>query len=229
MVQILSIDTTMELCSVAIFKGNEIFFDAIDSQGEHSHKILPLIQRCLKISKSNLKEIDLLACANGPGNFSGTRISVCTIQGISIAMNIPVVSFSSPMVIAQGLYRCFGIKEVVIYLRINREKIHRSYFRLIGSKWIEDEGDKLCSLEEIMRTDHLKGRSIFCKGYRLRQKDDLFSTDTLIDDLGKRSMKEKEKSFPNAKDVILLAYNAWKNGTIELAEEIFPNYFKDIP
>lgn len=64
----------------------------IDAGLRHAQRILPAAEFCLKDAGLGLKELDLLACASGPGSFTGLRIAMSTIKGISSALAIPFVA-----------------------------------------------------------------------------------------------------------------------------------------
>lgn len=80
---ILAIDTTTKKAQVALKKNDEIIFKAIDNEITHSEKLLPLLSECLKESDTKLSDIDLFACVQGPGSFTGVRIGIATVKALT--------------------------------------------------------------------------------------------------------------------------------------------------
>ncbi len=68
----------------------------IDAGLRHAQRILPAVDLCLKEAGLDLRDLDLLACAAGPGSFTGLRIALSTIKGLSSALGIPFVTVPTP-------------------------------------------------------------------------------------------------------------------------------------
>lgn len=68
--KILSIDTSSNLCSVALLEDNQTIEElVIDDNKTHSQNLMPLIQNLFTKSNIGLPEIDLIACNKGPRFF----------------------------------------------------------------------------------------------------------------------------------------------------------------
>lgn len=68
--KILSIDTSSNLCSVALLEDNQTIEElVIDDNKTHSQNLMPLIQNLFVKSNIGLSEIDLIACNKGPRFF----------------------------------------------------------------------------------------------------------------------------------------------------------------
>jgi tRNA threonylcarbamoyladenosine biosynthesis protein TsaB len=100
---ILAIDTTGVTASVAILQDKtvraEIFFDL---GRNHSEILLPSIEHLLRTTGLELGAIDVFACTVGPGSFTGIRIGVSTVKGLSLAVDRPVVGVSALEVLAMN-------------------------------------------------------------------------------------------------------------------------------
>lgn len=94
--KILSMDTSSDVCSVALLEDNEII-DEIhnESEREHSQSLMPMIKELLEKNNITLDNIDLVATGIGPGSFTGIRIGIATVKAFSDAKNIPVVGVNS--------------------------------------------------------------------------------------------------------------------------------------
>lgn len=101
---ILAIDTTTKTASVCIKIKNKLVMDEIQNEITHSEKLLPLIDKILKKTDSNLSDISMLACINGPGSFTGIRIGLASIKAISQVNNLDIFSINSLELIAYTTY-----------------------------------------------------------------------------------------------------------------------------
>ncbi len=68
----------------------------IDAGLRHAQRILPAVDHCLKEAGLDVRDLNLLACAAGPGSFTGLRIALSTIKGLSSALGIPFVTVPTP-------------------------------------------------------------------------------------------------------------------------------------
>ena len=69
--KILSIETSGKICAVALLENNKLIKEEIiEDENTHSVKLMPLIDKLLKNTNTNLSNIDLFACDIGPGSFT---------------------------------------------------------------------------------------------------------------------------------------------------------------
>ncbi len=102
--KILCIDTSSNLCSVAILEDTTLIKKLELNNGlTHSETLMPLIQQLFKESKLSLKDIDLLVSDIGPGSFTGIRIGVSTCKAFSDILNIPCIGINSLDILAHNI------------------------------------------------------------------------------------------------------------------------------
>lgn len=93
---ILAISTSSKVCSVALLRDDKIVKELnIENQKTHSENLVPLVDELLKSTDNKISELDLIACDNGPGSFTGIRIGIATVKAIAEVNKIPVVGCSS--------------------------------------------------------------------------------------------------------------------------------------
>lgn len=94
--KILAIDTATEVCSVALLE-NETTIDeiTITSPNSHSVELMPLINNIISNNNLTLNDIDLFACDNGPGSFTGIRIGIATIKAFCDVTSKNCIGISS--------------------------------------------------------------------------------------------------------------------------------------
>lgn len=102
--KILSIDTSSNVCSVAILEDNKVIKEITNEDGNtHSVKLMPQIEQIFKETNLNLQDIDLFACDKGPGSFTGIRIGISTIKAFCDVTNSKGVGISSLLALAYNL------------------------------------------------------------------------------------------------------------------------------
>jgi tRNA threonylcarbamoyladenosine biosynthesis protein TsaB len=83
---ILALDTTTRRGSLALSRDGEVLETvAADPDRAHATRLPGDILDCLARHDLALGDIDLFAVASGPGSFTGLRIGIATIQGLSFA------------------------------------------------------------------------------------------------------------------------------------------------
>ena len=92
---ILAIDTCTDIASVTLFKSGEFTSRVLSGVEKTSGHILKLCDEVFKESKTQLKEVDLISYSKGPGSFTGVRMCIGVVQGLSLSMQIPTMGFTT--------------------------------------------------------------------------------------------------------------------------------------
>jgi tRNA threonylcarbamoyladenosine biosynthesis protein TsaB len=95
MMRVLAVDTSTRSCSVAIVDGSDLLAEITSGNGQtHSRHLMAMIDSSLEMAGLNLSEINGLAFTSGPGSFTGLRIGISTILGLSAATGKPIAGIS---------------------------------------------------------------------------------------------------------------------------------------
>lgn len=98
---ILMIDTSTDLCSVAISKGSEILLSKVIREPKaHAVALAPLIEASLKQIGISANDLNSIAVTSGPGSYTGLRVGASIAKGMCYALNIPLIAVSSTQIIA---------------------------------------------------------------------------------------------------------------------------------
>lgn len=94
--KILALDTTSNLGSVALLE-NETVLKEISWENPSSHTaLLPLqLKKILEQTKVPLDEMDFFAVAKGPGSFTGIRVGLAFVKGLTLLSEKPVLGIST--------------------------------------------------------------------------------------------------------------------------------------
>ena len=94
--KILSIDTSSNLCAVAVLEDTILIKENIlDDTKNHSEKIMQVIAQTLEEANLKLNDIDLIVCDKGPGSFTGIRIGVATVMSFVDSLKINPIGITS--------------------------------------------------------------------------------------------------------------------------------------
>ncbi len=123
---ILGIDTSSDVCSVALLKYNELICELNKNDSKtHSENLMPLIDELLKKANLTLSDVNLIACDIGPGSFTGIRIGIGTAKAIAEFRQIPVASVTSLETLA---YSVSGFDTIVSLIDCKNSQVYCGIF-----------------------------------------------------------------------------------------------------
>jgi len=97
----LCIDTSTKVASVALASSLDdndinIIYSAFINDGlTHSEKLIPLINQSLEACDLKVSDIDVFACINGPGSFTGLRIGISTANALAQSTGKDIIGITS--------------------------------------------------------------------------------------------------------------------------------------
>lgn len=98
---ILNLETSTEVCSVAVSRGGELLsLQTADQAYQHSEKLTLFIGECLREVRCSLREIDAVAVGSGPGSYTSLRVGTSTAKGICYALGLPLISVGTLQALA---------------------------------------------------------------------------------------------------------------------------------
>lgn len=94
--KILAVDTATQNCSVAVMDRDTLLAEmTIGSGRTHSRHLMTIIDTVIEMAGLQVDQVDGFAVTIGPGSFTGLRIGISTVKGLSYALHKPVVGVSS--------------------------------------------------------------------------------------------------------------------------------------
>lgn len=145
MATILNIETSTEVCSVNVSENGKMLFEKESLEGlNHSELLTVFIEELFKANNLELKSIDAVAVAKGPGSYTGLRIGVSVAKGLCYALDKPLISIST--LDAMGIFTSqnpghFGIKpngnENLLFcpmIDARRMEVYTSLYNLKGEQ-----------------------------------------------------------------------------------------------
>lgn len=118
-------DTSSDLLKLSLIKDNNIIFDKeLYTKNDHSSYLVLTIDEAFRSNNIDFKELDKIIVGNGPGSFTGTRISIAVAKTYAFSFNIPVYMISS---LEELIYDNDGYD---FYVPIIEEKKDNLYFSI---------------------------------------------------------------------------------------------------
>lgn len=100
---ILAIDTTTREGSIAVVHDGVTRVERVgDGLITHGQRLPNEIAATLSAADVDIRDIDLLAVASGPGSFTGLRIGIATVQGLAMAHDLRVAPVSALEALARA-------------------------------------------------------------------------------------------------------------------------------
>lgn len=97
---ILHIETSTDVCSVALSEDGQTLFSQEDFQGQqHAVKLGVFVDEALSFADNHALPIDAVAVSCGPGSYTGLRIGVSMAKGICYGRDIPLIGLPTLQVL----------------------------------------------------------------------------------------------------------------------------------
>ena len=156
--KILAIDTSSKICSVSILEDKNVIIEKHnDDEKTHSQKLMPLIDELFKESNLTLDNIDLLACSQGPGSFTGIRIGISTVKAFADVKNIPTIGVTSLESLAYNV-NTDGL--IATLIDAKHDNVYFALYELKDNRYIniiEPVSETISNVVEVLRkyTDNI--------------------------------------------------------------------------
>jgi len=192
----LAIDTSTDICSLAIYANDTIFSLNNNSKDKKNNQvILEQLQELLVNAKVSLKDLDAIILSAGPGSFTGLRVAASVAQSVSFANNIKVIRLSSLQIIAEFLRNKLDsisdTQKIYVAQDARKNEIYFAEYTkqsLINFEYIEEKLVTVDKLKELISKDEnfeysfylgnawnaFPELSEFCNKYTLKCSNALF-------------------------------------------------------
>jgi tRNA threonylcarbamoyladenosine biosynthesis protein TsaB len=99
---LLAVETSTELCSIALFLNGEIVVNEKAAGQRHSDMLLGMTSDLLAEHQVSVADLDGFAFGAGPGSFTGLRIACGVVQGMALGAQRKVLGISSLLALAEA-------------------------------------------------------------------------------------------------------------------------------
>jgi tRNA threonylcarbamoyladenosine biosynthesis protein TsaB len=145
---LLAVDTSTQWIGLALLHDDMILSETIwQTRSHHSVELAPAIDQLMKRSGVQMKELEVLAVASGPGSFTSLRIGMAAVKGIALALHIPVISIPTLDVLAAGVP--VQDMQLAAVLQAGRGRLAVGWYKPYEGKWKQYGELSVCTPAEL--------------------------------------------------------------------------------
>lgn len=161
--KILAIESSGLAASAAIVTEDKVVAQySVNFKKTHSQTLLPMIDEIVKMTETELEELDALAVTMGPGSFTGLRIGAATVKGLGLALNLPVVEI--PTVDAMA-YNITGTDMLVCpMMDAKRSQVYTGLYEFEKDELKVVKEQMAVAVEDILALVNEQGRGVIFLG-----------------------------------------------------------------
>lgn len=149
--KVLALDTSNQVMGVAVVDQDVVLGEIITNMKKnHSVRLMPAVESLLQEVYVDVKELDRIAVAYGPGSYTGVRIGVTVAKTLAWSLGIPIVGVSSLEVLAQNGRRFDGLVSPLFDAR--RGQVYTGLYARQGDHFENVKTDRM-----ILLVDWLNG------------------------------------------------------------------------
>ena len=125
---IFALDSTALSGSVALCRdGKPLASFHIENGNTHSETLLPMAKAVFDVTGLTPDDVDVFACTEGPGSFTGVRIGAATIKGLAFGKHKTVIGVSTLEALAENALPLSGI--ICPVMNARRSQVYNALFR----------------------------------------------------------------------------------------------------
>lgn len=229
--RVLAIDSSGMTATVAVVEDTQTIAEyTVNFKKTHSQTLLPMIDTMGKMIELELKSIDAIAVAGGPGSFTGLRIGSATAKGLGLALEKPLIHVPTVDGLAYNLYGCQDI--ICPIMDARRKQVYTGMYtfarrELEGSKETELvldvlEAQNASPIDELIERLNIHGRPVVFLGDGVPVYQDVIKEKMRVP----FSFAPASANRQRAAVVGALGIQYYKEGKFETAMEHQPDYLR---
>ncbi|MEM1217699.1 MAG: tRNA (adenosine(37)-N6)-threonylcarbamoyltransferase complex dimerization subunit type 1 TsaB [Bacteroidota bacterium] len=164
MPQILLIETSTDVCSVALAQAGRIAH-TVFAPGffTHGSQITLIIEQLLAESGSSLSALDAIAVGTGPGSYTALRVGLSAAKGLCFGLSRPLLAVPTLEAMASGMINATegAFSRYAPMLDARRMEV---YTALFTEDMQRIEADVALVVEDTLYAEHVQASSPICLG-----------------------------------------------------------------
>lgn len=224
MAHILCIETSTTVCSVALTSDGKVIAARQENEGNsHANRLTVLIENLFSDSTVSLEmsDIDAVAVSSGPGSYTGLRIGVSAAKGICFALGKPLIAIPSLAVLAWPVVQkkdSRETKEDSWYCPMIDARRMEVYAAMFDDGMQQQKETSADIIDEKSYRDILNQRKVFFFGNGAAKCRKALAHPNAV---------FPEDEGPLARNMAILAHDAWNQKQFEDVAYFEPFYLKD--
>ena len=118
MANILNIETSTDVCSVALTSEGQVLDHRENYDGQtHATLLSQYVQEMLQYARTRDITLDAIAVSIGPGSYTGLRIGLSGAKGLAFGLNVPLIGVNTlQLLVVSTMFNHFIDEEKVLYV-----------------------------------------------------------------------------------------------------------------
>lgn len=146
--RILAFETSAKAASVALLQDGTLLGEYFQNSGQtHSRTLTKMAEDLLHNCELTEKDVDAVACAAGPGSFTGVRIGVAAAKGFAWGRTLPCYGVSTLEAMAKNAAVTDGV--ICAAMDARRSQVYTALFQVKDGTMTRLMEDSAISVEEL--------------------------------------------------------------------------------
>ena len=146
--RILAFETSAKAAGVALLQDGNLLGEYMQNSGQtHSRTLMKMAEDLLCNCDLKANDIDAVACAAGPGSFTGVRIGVAAAKGFAWGRQLPCFGVSTLEAMARNVAVSDGVYCAAMDAR--RSQVYTALFRMEKGVFSRLTEDMAISVDEL--------------------------------------------------------------------------------
>lgn len=218
--RILAFETSARSAAVAIVQDGTLLGEYFQNSGQtHSRTLMQMAEDLLKNCDITAADIDAVACAAGPGSFTGVRIGMAAAKGFAWGREVPLIGVSTLEAMVRGVACADGIYCAAMDAR--RAQVYTATFECCNGELTRLTQDAAISIEELGNTLEMLEKDKFLVGDGAS-----LCYNTLSEMQLRLRLLPEHMRMQRAAGVAILAWEQFQSRQVLPAQEVVPNYLR---
>ena len=216
--KILAFDSTAITASAAIAEDEKLLAEITLNNGNtHSQTLLPMAEALFKMLSITADDIDIFACSEGPGSFTGVRIGAATVKGMAFGRDKACVGVSTLEALAYNLRGYEGI--ICPVMNARRQQVYTAIFESDGKSITRLCADEAIAATELDERLAAYGKKVYLCGD---------GVDVALSELKKTAVEytPEEQRYQSAYSVSQVALAKYRDGKYVSDAELTATYLR---
>lgn len=217
---ILAIDSSGLVATVALQCDDILAGEyTVHNKKTHSQTLLPMIHDMLEMVGIEVRDMDVVAVAAGPGSFTGLRIGASTAKGIAGTLNIPIAAVPA----LEGLaYNLAGADALVCPLMdARRNQVYYGIYDVSGEEPVVLSEQDAAPVEDAVKKVNELGKPVIFIGDGVPVIRTVLQEVTVPWKIGADSVR-----YQRASSIAALGRKYMQQGKVMSAAEFVPIYLR---
>jgi len=216
MARILCIETSASVLSVCLAEDGRLLADRVCTEPRQQAALTaPLVKEVLDAAGVSVKDCDAVCVSAGPGSYTGLRVGASTAKGLAFGAGIPLLAVGTLDVLVAGVNSIErgNNRWIVPMLDARRMEVYTAVYTPDGKRVTPVEAHVVTA--DSFAAQRAEGTVLFIGDGALKCRDVLGNDGVFVE------------AQPLARNMVPLAFEAFKAGKFEDVAYFEPFYLKD--